>query len=900
MTTNGNSNIGTVRPVKIEEEMRTSYLDYAMSVIVARALPSAQDGLKPVQRRILYAFHEQGVRAGTRYRKTVGIVGEVMKSYHPHGDSAIYDAMVRMAQDWTLRYPLVDPQGNFGSVDGDPPAAMRYTEARLAVIATEMLDAIDKDTVDFAPNFDDSTSEPVVLPARIPNLLINGASGIAVGMATNIPPHNLNEICDAIMMLLEEPETTTDELSEIVKGPDFPTGGIIYRMRSEREYDAEGNRVDVLRDAVKQTYGDGRGRIVMQARTHVEEAARGNRMQIIVSELPFQVNKASLVERIADLVRNKKVDGISDLRDESDRHGMRIVIELSRTGQPQSVLNSLYKHTAMRSTFPVNMLALVDGQPRVINLKTALEQYIIFRRQVIRRRTEFDLKKAQERDHILQGLIKALDKLDAVIKTIRGAQSADKAKEALMAKPFDLTEIQAQAVLDMQLRRLARLEHQKIQEEHEELLKLIAELEDLLANPHKIDELIKEDQLELKEKYGDDRRTQIVAQVAEQYSEEDLIAHQEVVITLSQRGYIKRLPLETYRAQLRGGRGIAGMGTREADAVHRLVVADTHDSLLFFTDRGRVFQLRTFEVPDASRQAKGLPLINLIEIAQSEQVTAVVAARDFEKDAMVLGTKFGEVKRTALSEFSSVRRSGLIAMNLEKNDVLVSAKLAHDDDDVVFVSSDGQSVRFPVAELRSASRASGGVRGIKLAKNETAVSMEIASSGDELLTLTELGAGKRTPIDEYPQHHRGGSGVITFKVSKSTGPVVAARMVKDSQELIVISTDGIVLRTRMDGISIQGRSTQGVAVISLGASDRVGSVATIEMAPEQEAATAEGPEPTTLPGLESATAPPKKSSKKKATAALGKADAAMEKADETNKKTDSNGRESGPSSKSSK
>ena len=896
MTTNGNSNIGTIRPVKIEEEMRTSYLDYAMSVIVARALPSAQDGLKPVQRRILYAFPEQGIRAGTRYPKTVGVVGEVMKSYHPHGDSAIYDAMVRMAQDWTLRYPLVDPQGNFGSVDGDPPAAMRYTEARLSVIATEMLADIDRETVDFVPNFDDSTREPVVLPGRLPNLLVNGASGIAVGMATNIPPHNLNEICDAIIKLLDAPETTTDELSEIVKGPDFPTGGIIYRMRSEKEYDADGNRTEVLRDAVKQTYGDGRGRIVMQARTHVEEAARGNRMQIIVTELPFQVNKASLVERIAGLVRNKKVDGISDLRDESDRHGMRIVIELSRTGQPQAVLNSLYKHTAMRSTFPVNMLALVDGQPRVINLKVALEQYIIFRREVIRRRTEFDLRKAQERDHILQGLIKALDKLDAVIKTIRAAQSADKAKDALMAKPFNLTEIQAQAVLDMQLRRLARLERQKIEEEHQELLKLIAELEDLLAHPAKIDGLIKEDQLELKEKYGDDRRTQIVAQVAEQYSEEDLIAHQEVVITLSQRGYIKRLPLETYRPQLRGGRGIAGMGTREADAVHRLVVADTHDSLLFFTDRGRVFQLRAFEVPDASRQAKGLPLINLIEIEQTEQVTAVVAARDFEKDAMVLGTKFGEVKRTKLSDFSSVRRSGLIAMDLEKNDVLVSAKLAHDDDDVVFVSSDGQSVRFPVAELRSASRASGGVRGIKLAKNATGVSMEIASAGDQLMTLTEFGAGKRTPIEEYPRHHRGGSGVITFKVSDHTGPVVAARMVKDSQELIVISQDGIVLRTRMDGISIQGRSTQGVAVISVGEGDRVGSVATIEMAPEQGAATAEGPASDTASDTASVTPadaePDKKTSKKGAKAALGKADAAMRKADETIKKTSSNGRDS--------
>ena len=848
MTTD--ANIGNIRPIKIEEEMRTSYLDYAMSVIVARALPSAQDGLKPVQRRILYAFHEQGIRPGSRYKKSAGVVGEVMKSYHPHGDSAIYDAMVRMAQDFSLRYPLIDGQGNYGSVDGDPPAAMRYTEARLAAIADEMLADIDKETVDFAPNYDDSTTEPLLLPARLPNLLVNGASGIAVGMATNIPPHNLNEICDAIVELIDSPETTIEELSEIVKGPDFPTGGIIYRMRSEREYDADGNKKDVLRDAIKQIYNDGRGRIVMQARTHVEEAARGNKMQIIVSELPFQVNKAALVERIANLVRNKKVDGISDLRDESDRHGMRIVIELSRTGQPRSVLNSLYKHTAMRSTFPVNMLALVDGQPRVINLKAALEQYISFRQDVIRRRTEFDLGKARDRDHILQGLIKALDKLDQVIKTIRGAQSAEKAKDALMARPFDLTEIQAQAVLDMQLRRLARLERQKIEEEHQELIKLIAELEDLLANPRKIDLLIREDVEQLKEKYGDDRRTQIVAQVAEQYSEEDLVAHQEVVITLSHRGYIKRLPLETYRPQLRGGRGIAGMGTREADAVHRLVVADTHDSLLFFTDRGRVFQLRAFEVPDASRQAKGLPLINVIEIDQAEQVTAVVAARDFEKDAMVLGTRMGEVKKTPLSEFASVRRSGLIAMDLESKDVLVSAKLAHEDDDVVFVTSDGQSVRFPVKELRSASRGSGGVRGIKLGKGATAVSLEVASAGDQLLTLTTFGAGKRTPIEEYPKHHRGGSGVITFKINDSTGAVVAARMVKDSQELIVISKDGIVLRTRMDGISIQGRSTQGVAVIKVAEGDSVGSVATIEMALEQGAATAEGPVQKSLPGAE--------------------------------------------------
>ncbi len=841
MTTD--SNIGAVRPIKIEDEMRASYLDYAMSVIVQRALPDVRDGLKPVQRRILYACYEQGIRSASRYKKSAGIIGEVLKSYHPHGDSPVYEAMVRMAQDFSLRYPLIDGQGNYGSVDNDPAAAMRYTEARLSAIAEELLLDIDKDTVDFTPNYDDSTTEPRVLPARLPNLLINGASGIAVGMATNIPPHNLGEVCDAISKLLDEPETTTDELAEIVKGPDFPTGGIIFRMRRETEYDAEGKRIEVMRDAVKQTYGDGRGRIVMRACTDVEYMGRGDRMQIIVTELPFQVNKAALVERIAILVRNKKIEGISDLRDESDRHGMRIVMELSRNANPQQVRNALFKHTAMQSTYPVNLLALVDNQPRVINLKTALEQHIIFRRVVIRRRTEFDLGKAREREHILQGLIKALEHLDEVIKTIRAADSADDAKTKLQAAPFDLTEIQAQAVLDMQLRRLAALERKKIEDEYAEIIKLIAELEDLLANPKKIDFLIQEDVAELKETYGDERRTQIVAQEAEQFSDEDLVAHQEVVITLSQRGYIKRLPLDTYRPQQRGGRGIAGMGTREEDAVHRLVVADTHDSLLFFTDRGRVFQLRAFDVPDASRQAKGIPLINLIEIEQREQVTAVVAARDFDKDAMVLATRMGEVKKTPLKEFASVRRAGLIAMDFEPNDVLISAKLAHNDDDVVFVTSDGQSVRFPVSELRSASRASGGVRGVKLAKGATAVSMEVASAGDELLIISENGFGKRTLIDEYPQHHRGGMGVRTFKVLDKTGPVVAARMVTGTQELIVISRDGVVLRTRTETISVQGRSTQGVAVIGVGPGDAVGSLAAIDMESLQAAATAEGPEP---------------------------------------------------------
>jgi DNA gyrase subunit A len=855
MTTTADGNAGNIRPIKIEEEMRASYLDYAMSVIVARALPDVRDGLKPVQRRILYAMDQMGMRPTSRYRKSAGIVGEVLKNYHPHGDVAVYDAMVRLAQDFSMRYPLVDGQGNFGSVDNDPPAAMRYTEARLSPIAEELLADIDKNTVDFFPNYDESLQEPLPLPARLPNLLINGASGIAVGMATNIPPHNIGEICEAIAKLIDEPETTTEELAEIVKGPDFPTGGIIYRMRREHEYDADGKRKEVLRDAIKQAYGDGRGRIIVQARTHIEESARGNRMQIIVTELPYQVNKAALVERIADLVRDKKIDGISDLRDESDRHGMRIVVELSRTGQAQQVINALYKHTPMQSTFAVNMLALVDGAPRVISLKTALEQYIRFRQTVIRRRTEFDLEKAREREHILQGLLKALERLDDVIKTIRGADSADDAKNKLMARPFELSDRQAQAVLDMQLRRLARLERQKLEDEFKELIKLISELEDLLKNPRKIDFLIREDTEELRKKYGDDRRTQIVAQEAEQFSQEDLIAHQEVVITISQRGYIKRLPLETYRPQRRGGRGITGMVTREADAVHRLVVTDTHASLLFFTDRGRVFQLKAYDVPDASRQARGIPLINLIEIDQREQVTAVVAASDFDKDVMMLATRMGEVKKTSLSEFASVRRAGLIAMDLEAEDILVSAKLATEKDDVLLTTSAGQSVRFPVTELRLASRASGGVRGVKLGKSDVLAGAEIVSAGDQLFTLSLNGYGKRTPIDEYPRHHRGGSGVVTFKVIDKTGPLAAARMVRDDQELIVISRDGIVLRTRMDGISSQGRATQGVSVISLGPGDAVASVETIDMAQPQEAATAEGPAPDRTPPDGGAPAP---------------------------------------------
>jgi DNA gyrase subunit A len=821
MTTD--TTLGKIRPIHIEEEMRASYLDYAMSVIVARALPDVRDGLKPVQRRILYAMSEIGLRPGSQYKKSARIVGEVLGKFHPHGDDPVYEAMVRMAQDFSLRYPLVDGQGNFGSVDNDPPAAMRYTEARLAPIAEELLADIDRNTVDFTPNFDGSLNEPLPLPARLPNLLVNGASGIAVGMATNIPPHNLGEVCDAVCLLIDNPETSSDELSEIIRGPDFPTGGIIFGRQS-----------------IKSAYADGRGRIIVRARARVEETTRGGRQQIVVSELPYQVNKAALIEKIAELVKQRRLEGVSDLRDESDRHGMRVVIELGRSGQARPLLNFLYKHTAMQTTFAVNMLALVDGQPRTIRLKAVLEHYINFRRQVIRRRSQFDLEKAREREHILQGYLTALQNLDLVIQTIRRAQSAEQAKERLMRAPFRLSDRQAQAVLDMQLRRLARLEQQKIEDEFAEIIQRINYLEDLLANPRKIDFLIKEDAQELKKKYGDERRTQVVAQEVESFSEEDLIPHQEVVVAHSNRGYIKRMPLDTYRLQRRGGRGITGMLTREADAVRRLLVADTHDSLLFFTDRGRVFQLRTHEIPDTSRQARGIPLINLIDIEQGELVTALVAARTMDRDFLVLATKLGEVKKTALSEFESVRRSGLIAMDLESGDELVVARLTAEGDDVILVTSDGHAVRFAVDELRSASRTSGGVRGVRLGRGAHLVSMEVVRPGEDLLTVTDNGYGKRTPFEEYPRHSRGGQGVITQKVTDKTGPVAIARTVNDSQELILMSQDGIVLRTQVkyirvatggsSGIPIHGRAAEGVSIMRVSPSDRVASVATIDMA----------------------------------------------------------------------
>jgi DNA gyrase subunit A len=811
---------GTVRPVNIEDQMRTSYIDYAMTVIVSRALPDVRDGLKPVHRRILYAMNDMGLRPTGPHRKSARIVGEVLGKYHPHGDSSVYDAMVRMAQDFSMRYPLVDGQGNFGSVDNDPPAAMRYTEARLTRIAEEMLVDIEKETVNFMPNFDDSLQEPMVLPARLPNLLVNGSSGIAVGMATNIPPHNLNEVCDAIICLVDNPQATIEDLTKYIKGPDFPTAGIIQGI-----------------EGIRNAYATGHGKLVVRAKAHVTSASAGGRRQIIVSELPYQTNKAALVETIADLVRNKKIEGIGDLRDESDRQGMRIVIDLKREVQPQQVLNNLYKHTAMQSSFFVNMLALVDGQPRVISLREALQSYIDFRREVITRRSRYDLKQAKARAHILEGLRIALDHIDAIIKTIRESETAEAARKALMSG-FSLSQLQAQAILDMQLRRLANLERKKIQDEYAEVVKTIAYLEDLLANPRRILVLIKEEVTELKSKYGDKRRTAILEQGVLDFTEEDLIPHERVVVTLSSRGFIKRISSRNYVVQHRGGKGIIGQVTREEDAVMLLTVADTHDDLFFFTDRGKVFYLKCHEIPAGStRTSKGLAIINLLSIAEGERVTAMVATTGLMPGTyMVMATKLGEVKKTAVDRFTAVRSSGLIAMDLTAGDELVSVCLATDKDEVVMVTRKGQSICFPVASLRAASRTSGGVRGMKLSPGDSIISMDRVDSSGYLLVISEGGFGKVTPLDKYPRQQRAGSGVRTFKIVEKTGDVTAARVVNEKQQVMLITAEGMMTRTPIKeaghGISTQGRSTQGVKIMTLDEGDRLVAITTFE---EEEA-----------------------------------------------------------------
>src|SRR6266487_2007329 len=801
--------LGNIKQVSIVEQMTGAYLDYSMSVIVSRALPDVRDGLKPVHRRVLYAMDQMGLQSTKQFRKCAGTVGEVLKSYHPHGDVAVYDSLVRMAQPWSMRYPLVLGQGNFGSQDDDPPAAMRYTEAKMAAIADELLSDIDKDTIDFVPNYDNQTKEPTVLPARLPNLLLNGSTGIAVGMATNIPPHNLIEVCDGISYLIDHPDATTEELSRIVRGPDFPTGGIIQG-----------------REGIRNTYANGRGRIVVRARTYFEETERG-RVSIIVTELPYQINKADLVKKIAELARDKKIDGISEVRDESDRKGMRMVIELKRDANPENILNSLFKYTAMQSAFNANMLALVEQQPRTLTLKAFLQHHINHREIVITRRTRYELAKAEARKHILEGLKIALDNLDTVINTIRQSQAADDALVNLR-RQFNFSEEQGKAILDMRLARLAALERSKIEEELKDVLKNIDYYHLLLSDIQEIRKIIKHDLRELKEKYGDPRRTDLGEAEAGEFKDEDLISNDEVVVTLTEKGYIKRLPSSTYRAQRRGGRGITGMATREDDAVRHLLVAHSHDGLLFFTDRGRVFQLKVYELPDVSRTAKGEHLINLIAIEQRERVTAIVyMPKGVSRDYMIVATKKGEVKKTAMDEFEVVRRSGLIAMDLEEDDELIGAKLAHADDDVLMISAQGKAIRFTVAELRSASRISGGVRGIRLAKGDKVVSLNLAPKGGELLVVTENGYGKRTPVEEYPTQSRGGGGVITSKVTGKTGGVATARVISEKDnDLMIISAGGVVIRTDVSTIHVAGRATQGVRLMNLGEGDCVVAVAT--------------------------------------------------------------------------
>ncbi len=810
--------LGTVKPVSIEDEMRSSYLDYAMSVIVSRALPDVRDGLKPVHRRILYAMDGLGLHPSSPHKKSARIVGEVLGKYHPHGDTSVYDAMVRMAQDFSMRYPLVDGHGNFGSVDNDPPAAMRYTEARLTQIAEQMLVDLDKDTVNFVPNFDDSLKEPSVLPARVPNLLVNGSSGIAVGMATNIPPHNLGEVCDAISYLIDNPEATVDELIQFVKGPDFPTAGIILG-----------------REEIKNAYATGHGKIVVRAKAHLTDASDVGRRQIIVTELPYQTNKAALVERIAQLVKDKKIGGISELRDESDRKGMRIVIELRREARPQQVLNNLYKHTSMQSAFFVNMLALVDGQPRVISLKEALQYFIDFRYEVITRRSKFELKVAKVRAHILEGFKLALDQIDKVITTIRKSETAEAARHNLMTG-FSLSQEQAQAILDMQLRRLANLEQRKILDEYAKVVKTIAYLEDLLANPKRMLLLVREEVTELQSKYSDPRRTEINEEESAEFSKEDLIPHQRVVVTLSNRGFVKRVPSNVYKSQHRGGKGIIGMVTREADAVRILAIADTHDSLLFFTNQGKVFCLKCHEIPEgSSRTAKGTAVINLFMVADNERVTAMVTVTDFTPDTyLLMATCCGEIKKTALDRFASVRSNGLIAMDLEKGDELVAACLANDQDDVILITQKGQSIRFATAVLRASSRTSGGVRSIRLSNDDQVVSMDTAYPDAFLLIVTTGGFGKLTPVGTYPKQHRAGSGVRTFKLTEKTGDIAAAKIVFHPQQVMIISADGIITRTPVKekdprkGITTLGRDTQGVRLMRLSHDDKVVAIASFD------------------------------------------------------------------------
>ncbi len=803
---------GNIVPVNLEHEMKFSYIDYAMSVIVARALPDVRDGLKPVHRRILYAMQEAGMTSGKPYKKSARIVGEVLGKYHPHGDSSVYDAIVRMAQDFSLRYQLADGHGNFGSVDGDPAAAMRYTEVRMSKIAELMLQDIDKETVDFVPNYDESLTEPAVLPAKFPQLLVNGTSGIAVGMATNIPPHNLSEVVDATLLLIDEPDTTVDELIEKVQGPDFPTAAQIIGT-----------------DGIYEAYHTGRGSIQMRAKTEIETRSNG-KYRIVVTELPYQVNKARLIEKIAELVRDKTLEGITDLRDESDREGMRIVIELRRDINPQIMLNQLLKHTQMQDTFGVIMLALVDGKPKVLNLKQVLQLYIKHQQEIITRRTKFDLAKAKARAHILEGLKIAIENLDAVIKTIRESSSANDAKVELVQK-FSLDELQAQAILDLRLQKLTGLEREKIENEYRDINLEINRLNEILADESKILEIIKAELTAVKEKFGDSRRTEIISENANvKFSKEDLIHDDNVVITLTRGGYVKRIGLNMYKSQRRGGVGMVGMSTKAEDVVEHILITTNHHTILFFTNRGRVFPLKAYEIVEANRTAKGVPIANLLPMDEGEMVTALIKVREFDPTRyLFMATKKGIVKKTQLSEFNSMAKRGVIAIKLAKDDELIGVKFTEGERNVILCTAKGMAIAFAEEEVRAMSRVARGVIGIKLRKGDYVVGMDKLSKDATLLSVSAEGFGKRTAMEEFRPQSRGGIGLKSMKINEKTGDVIGVKVVKPDQELLLITTEGLVIRTDISDISIVGRNAQGVILMKTREDDKVAALATVTL-----------------------------------------------------------------------
>ncbi len=796
-------------PVPIEEEMRKSYLDYAMSVIVGRALPDIRDGLKPVHRRVLYTMSVIGVAWNRPYKKSARIVGDCMGKYHPHGDAPIYEALVRMVQEFSLRYPLVDGQGNFGSIDGDPAAAMRYTEARLAKIAHEMLADIDKDTVDFVPNYDENEQEPIVLPTRIPNLLVNGSSGIAVGMATNIPPHNLTEVVDGLIMLIENPDATVDDLMKVIPGPDFPTRGFIYG-----------------RTGIRDAYTTGRGIITLRAKVH-KESLRGGREAIIVTELPYQVNKATLMEKIGELIRDKRIEGISERRDESSREGIRIVLELGRGEMPDIVINQLYKHTQMQTTFGIIMLALVGRRPQVVTLKQMLTEFISFRREVVTRRTKYDLARAEEKAHILEGLRKAVDQLDLVIRLIRQAQDPDAAKQALI-RQLELSEIQARHILDMRLQRLTQLERHKIVEEHEQTLALIADLKGILASEQRLMGIIKDELAALKNDYGDERRTEILGETQD-LTIEDLLADDDMVVTITRSGYIKRTHVEAYRSQKRGGKGVTGMETKEEDIVEDLFVASTHSFLLFFTNKGKVHWLKVHEIPEGGRQAKGKAMVNVLSLADGEMVATCVPVRDFESGGyVILSTKRGTIKKTELSAFSHPRSGGILAISLDAGDEVMAARRTDGQREVLLSTKQGMIIRFPEEDVRPMGRTAGGVRGIEVDDGDQVIAAEVVQEGVSVFTITERGYGKRTPLEEYRLQGRAGKGIIDIKTEGRNGSVVGMLQIRETDDILVVTTKGKMIRIHGGDITSQGRNTMGVRVIDLDADDRVGSIARVE------------------------------------------------------------------------